>query len=292
MELFLKPGGRLERVDWVYDEEARKGEYVPTDITDQAVEYLMDTVSLEGELYLRDIFALMERNPAMLPVFRRDWAAEFLEEYKKVLPSAPAYKGEYDPDGIEYLELYHYWEKSSTTGEVVGFHRLDFHGIGFELREDILEGDWVMHRKGSRISYAIEFTPLAQLLNLPLRLDSRVRIYESDTEGGNYMSKLDDSLTIDKPSLAQVIHGIIWELSFCGGPEDVAEEREKLRNIKAEVEQAIASGDFSQLTRFEPEHLTNDEREELRKALENCTEEELAQIQDVVDNLAKNKAEG
>lgn len=291
MELFLKPGGRLERVDWVYDEEVKKGEYVPTDITDQAVEYLMDTVSLEGELYLRDIFALMERNPAMLPVFRRDWAAEFLDEYKKVLPSAPAYTGEYDPDGIEYLELYHYWEKSSSTGEVAGFHRLDFHGIGFELRDDIQEGDWVMHRKGSRIPWAIEFTPLAQLLNLPLRLNPKVSIYESDTEDGKYMSKLDDSLKIDKPTLAQVIHGIIWELSFCGGPEDVEEEREKLRNITDEVEQAFESGDLSQLGHGYPDP-RSDALEELYKALENCTEEELAQLRTYVRNLAKNQAEG
>ena len=290
MELFLKPGGRLERVDWVYDEEARKGEYVPTDITDTAAEYLMDTVSLDGGLYLRDIFALMERNPTMLLVFRRDWAAEYLAEYQKVLASAPAYTGEYDPDGIEYLELYHYWEKDSSTGEVLGFHRLDFHGIGYELRDDIKDGDWVTHCKGDRISWAIEFTPIAELLNLPLRLNSTVSIYESNIEGGNYLSKLDNSLKIDKPTLAQVIHGIIWELSFCGGPEDVAEEKEKLMSAKNEVDEAIAASDYSRLVPIDPDKAAA--LDEFRRVFENCNEEQLEQFQAILENLAKNKREG
>ena len=244
MQLLLKQGGRLERVDWVYDHDAKKGEYVPTDVTEDAVSYLMDPVSLEDDLFLRDIFHLFDLNPALSLVFRRDWAAEYLAEYKKVIATAPAYTGEYDPDGIEYLELYQMWSRSSSTGEISGHHRLDFHGIGYELREDIIEHDWVAHKKGSRISWAIEMTPLAELINLPLRLNTSVLVSEADHEGGNYMQKL-DTWQMSTPTLAQVLHGVIWELSFCGGPEDAAEKKEELRSRMDEVEEAIATGDHS-----------------------------------------------
>jgi hypothetical protein len=252
--LVLKSGGRLDKVRWVYDDEAEKGEYVATDVTEDAISYLLEPVRFEGELFLRDIFALVDLNPALLLVLRRDWGAEYLAEYKRVIATAPLYSGEYDPDGLEYLELYQSWSKNSATGEISGHQRLDFHGIGYELREDIMQDDWVMHKKGSRISWAVEMTPLAELLNLPLRLNPEVIVSEDDTESGNYMKKL-ETLRMSTPTLAQVVHGILWELSFCGGPEDAIEKKEHLKKLMAEVDEAIEKGDDSAFVELKPEDL-------------------------------------
>jgi hypothetical protein len=252
--LVLKSGGRLDNVRWVYDDEAEKGEYVATDVTEDAISYLLEPLRIEGELFLRDIFALVDLNPALLLVLRRDWGAEYLAEYKRVIATALPYTGEYDPDGLEYLELYQSWSKNSSTGEISGHQRLDFHGIGYELREDIMQDDWVMHRKGSRISWAVEMTPLAELLNLPLRLNPEVIVSEDDTESGNYMKRL-ETLRMSTPTLAQVVHGILWELSFCGGPEDALEKKEHLKHLMAEVDEAIEKGDDSAFVEVKPEDL-------------------------------------
>jgi hypothetical protein len=190
--------------------------------------------------------------PALLLVFRRDWGAEYLAEYKRVIATAPLYTGEYDSEGLEYLELYQTWSKNSATGEISGHHRLDFHGIGYELREDIMQDDWVMHPKGSRISWAVEMTPLVELLNLPLRLNPEVIVSEDDTKSGNYMKRL-ETLRMSTPTLVQLVHGILWELSFCGGPEDMLEKKEELKQLMAEVDDAIEKGDDSAFVEVKPE---------------------------------------
>jgi hypothetical protein len=242
--LVLKTGGRLENIRWVYDEDAGKGEYVPKDVTDDAASFLMEPLRIEGELFLRDIFALLELNPILVAVFRRDWAAEYLAEAKRV--EAAPYTGEYDPDGIEYLELYQCWEKTKETGEIEGHHRLDFHGIGFELREDLMQDDYVMHRKGSRIPWAIEFTPLAKLLNLPLRFNPEVHVSVRDAR---YNSET-ETLRMSSPTLAQVIHGVLWEISFCGGPEDVVEKKAELDEVVKEAREHMENNKIFDASEF------------------------------------------
>lgn len=92
--LVLKTGGRLEFLTWSDDSEAGGEEFVCSDVTADALAYLIDAVRFEGQIYLRDVFSLLECNPTLLPVFARTHAAEYLAESKKA--GAVPYTGEYE----------------------------------------------------------------------------------------------------------------------------------------------------------------------------------------------------
>lgn len=233
--LVLKAGGVLERTTWVYDKEAKKGAYETKDVSHVAPQFLMEPVALAEDLRMRDVFSLVQLHPLIATLLSRDWAAEYLNAAAN-RPIKP-YEAQYSPGGMEYLELYQCWEKDSTTGKLEGTSRLSFHGVGFLLQEDVLQDDWVAHKKGTRIQWAIEFTPIEELLDLPLRYNPEVPVYECGS-GRTYGNKL-EVLRPENPTLLQVIHGIFWEISFNGGPEDSAEAAEKLIALGAEVKEVL-----------------------------------------------------
>src|ERR1700680_1362565 len=94
-ELALTTGGKLEYFHWVSDEVTGDDAYVPSDVTDSAAAYMMEPVRFGSDIYVRDIFSLLDRNPLLIAMFKRAYAAEYLQETKR--GNAEAYTGEYDP---------------------------------------------------------------------------------------------------------------------------------------------------------------------------------------------------
>jgi hypothetical protein len=234
--LFLKSNGVLERVRWVYDPETNEGQYVPTDVSRNAFEYLFEPVQLAGALRLKDLFQLVENNPLLVALLRRSWAAELLDEAKsaKVIP----YTGEYAPDGIEFLELYSPWEYNSTTQEYTGLSRLHLHGVGFLLKEDIQREGYLEHSAGTRIHWGIDFTSLGELLDIPLRVCAEVTICEGDSGRDNWGGDVAKA-TYREHTLGQVLDGVFWELSFHGGPAERDARKAELDASVAEVRNAL-----------------------------------------------------
>jgi len=176
----------------------------------------LEPVRFVGEIYVRDIFSLLDRNPLFVEMFRRAYAAEYLQESKK--GDALPYTGEYDPMGIEYLELFYDWREEGETGSLTGTHRLWLHGVGYELRDDVMQEGWGLRKKGTRIQWAVKFSPLAHLLNFPLRVNAEVSVEDSqDVNQGLH------NFRIPSPTLAQVIHAVLWELSWAGNPQETDE---------------------------------------------------------------------
>jgi hypothetical protein len=256
---WLRPGGVLEEIKWAYDGTAEEGNFLSFNRTADAHCRLFHLVRLDPDLRLRDVFLLMAQCPLLAEIERLNWGAEYLEEALSV--DAKPHTGAYDPEGIEYLELRAQWELNTLTNELETDHRLDFHGVGFERREDRLarypdrDGNPVVeYTKGSRTSWAIEFTPLAELLDLPLRVNPVVRVDEADYDtaqqraGDGKITPVAEYKMALGWTLGQVLDGVLYEISFCGGPDGKAEKREELDAISTEVDAAIASDDWS---RFE-----------------------------------------
>jgi hypothetical protein len=215
-QLTLKTGCKLEYSQWVSNEVSGAGAYVPSDVTDDAVAYVMEPVSIVGEIYVRDIFSLLDRNPLLIEMFKRAYAAEYLQETKK--GNAEAYTGKYDPTGIEYLELFYDWEKDRETEELRGVHRLWIGGVGYELRDDVMEDGYLRYKKGTRIRWAIKFAPVGHIFNLPVRLNPEVTVADSRD-----ITRTLHTFQLPSPTLAQVIHAVLWELSWAGNPQDTDE---------------------------------------------------------------------
>src|ERR1035437_4467510 len=105
MELCLKPGPQLIASRWHYDHDKEEGCDIESDVTDHAAEFLFTDIALDKDVTVRDIFFLLSRNPVLLQVFRRDWAAEMVAD---ALQKRPVEAGDasVDVSDVEYLEIY------------------------------------------------------------------------------------------------------------------------------------------------------------------------------------------
>ena len=218
-------GGRLNEVD----------------VTGRAHELLFELTTVHAETTLGDIFRLMEASPLLQKFYRRDFAEELCAEARKGAVELPA--SERAPhEGIEYLELYQQWGLDTSTNEYSGTQRLQLHGIGHELAEDLPEE---RRKKGERIEWSVSLTPLREVLSLPVKVNAEVRITEEDATAKAYMSEIRRARNADV-TLGQVIHGLLWELSFHGGPQEQREVSEDLKRRAAEVHAGtveLVSGD-------------------------------------------------
>lgn len=180
--LTLLPGGRLEFV-WL-DTECDAVQIA--DVTEDAVAFLFTPLRLAADLRLGDIFLLLRQSAELVHIFSRDGAADLLDEVFG--GEAPPYTDEYDPLGIEYLELSQGWQietrKKTEAGhtkvvrnEIQGnLPQLNLHGIGFPLRAE----DAPEHGRSvdERIAWALELAPPRSLFHTPLRLKRALTVHE------------------------------------------------------------------------------------------------------------------
>lgn len=198
MHLLVKPGPKVYRVKWVYDKSIDRGAYQETDITDDGLLHnlFFCECKLADGVRLWDILKLLENHLDFYDQLFGCHAKELVQEGLSVFPS------DLD-DEIAYLELYWFLESDLEYG-ITGTLFPSFHGIGYEPE---------------KIPYGVELVPVYELAGLPLKLGG-YSLYK--TEG-----PLNERMIVESPkaqfTLQQILYGIIWELSYFGGPI----EREK-----------------------------------------------------------------
>lgn len=197
------------------------------EVTDRAHEFLFEAITLHPQATLADVFALMEASPLLKRVYRPSFVDELCAEASK----GPAHGMQPAHDRIEYLELYAQWGLDTHTHTYSGTTRLRLHGVGPVLQEDHPEEH---KRKGERIEWAVSLTPLRSLLALPVRVNHSVRITEDDRAAQAWMQEIGRA-QVEDVSLGQVIEGLLWELSFHGGPAEQEAVAEDLRQRVAEL---------------------------------------------------------
>jgi hypothetical protein len=254
--LEFRKGGILVYNDWVYDHEKGEGHYDEIDVTALQWIHKRDRpVHFANDVTLNDVFLFAAREPEMCDaIFCNCYVLDFLKAWAKIDPANIKPVGEYDPDGVEYLELY--WGAELFTYEGVtdidGLSRADFHGIGYVLKEDKVEGEgehaYTMWKQGDRIRWGIDFMSLTDLLALPIKLNEEFVIMEEWDKGKDMktLAKLVDAKR--KFTFHEAIEGILWELSFYGAEEDKMVIKDDVLGIKAEIDAAIANGTLDQIT--------------------------------------------
>ena len=242
MELVIKKGGVL----WNADKEKN--------VTDSAPSCLFDHCILDDDVTLRDIFLLLEKHEDVFEMIIGNWMKEIIHEGLYKEPK------ENEEQEIEYLELYwclENWDLKDLK-EFNGLSFPSFHGVGFEQKEDkyiddVKEDGMLECKAGDRINWAIEFNPANEMIDLPVKLSEKVTLTENlekEVDGRNWTSK---EFLNPHYTLGHILHGIIWELSFCGSPEDRDEKKEDLNQRVDDIK----SGK-EELVEFEtPEELIN-----------------------------------
>lgn len=237
MPYILQKGGKLVEEVWNSDTES----YDLKDVTYKAIRLFAEPCQLEEGVTLRDLFLLLNTELELFNCFYGNWLKEIVTEGLTV-PHPEAYTGVYDPDGIEYLELY--WYISLDKQSLYGYNRPSFHGIGFELQDNIYH-DWepktdVMYHKGDRINWSLCMTPTNKIIDLPLKLNTVFNIYNEDVDAGKgQYGRIMHSFADSTYTLGNIIDGIIWELSFHGGPDKRSAFRDKILGMVDDIKNTI-----------------------------------------------------
>ena len=231
-DLIFRHGPMLIARTWEIDGKHEDGRWDELDVTDRAHERLFDFVTMDAAVKVGDIFRLLDASPLLQQVFRRDFAEELCTEARKGPTTAVKTAADSSVDErIEYLELYQQWSFDTSTRVYGPTQRLHLHGIGLELQDDSAERG---RKRSERIPWSISLTPLRELLPLSLLVNPKVQITEDDLNAKAYG---DEIFRVRHPdvTLGQVIHGVLWELSFHGVPELQSGVMEELKKRVAEV---------------------------------------------------------
>ena len=232
-DLILHAGPTLVARTWETDGKHEDGRWREVDVTDCAHERLFEFVTMDSAVTVGDIFRLLDASPLLQRVFRRDFAEELCAEARKwPVTAANTTSDSAADERIEYLELYQQWSFDTATCVYGSTQRLQLHGIGIELQEDSAEHG---RKKGERIHWSISLTPLRELLPLPLLVNPEVQITEDDLNAKAYGDEITRARHPDV-TLGQVVHGVLWELSFHGAPEMQSDVMEELKSRVAEVD--------------------------------------------------------
>jgi hypothetical protein len=225
-ELQIRKGGKLIQTYWHYDEALDKGEYKERDVTTTAVQRLFDDCSLEQGVTLKDIFLLLNTDLNVFDAVLGNWCKEIVTEGLNTVHL----KNEKE---IDYLELY--WHLATNVfdnkASLCGNAFPDLHGIGKPLtEEDIAKDHWYGYKVGDIVNWSLSATQASEVINLEIKLGTRYPIYdESD------FAK--DPVVFENPSftLGHILYGIIWELSFHGGPSDKLDFKKELETAVEEI---------------------------------------------------------
>ena len=227
-DFVLRPGPVLSAQRWVRDGDDDKMERV--DVSDRAHEYLFETIELDSQMTLGDVFALLTKAPLLQQIFRRYWSEELCAEAQKG-PLPPVSPDSALNERIEYLELYQQWAFDSGRKTYLPTQRLQLHGLGAELEDD---SPAYGRKKGERIAWSVSLTPVRELLTLPVRVNPEVVITEDDVDSRAYGLEISRVLHPDV-TLGQIIDGVLYELGFHGGPTEQAAFAAELRTRAKEA---------------------------------------------------------
>ena len=169
--------------------------------------YLFDLAELDEDLIVRDIFLLLRNNPIILALFRHIHAADIIHEAFSEEPVL--YSNTYNPENIEYVELWRNCEFDHKTKTCCDMHILCMTGVGFALREPWIN-DFENYALGDRRRFGLSFMTPTHLLNYPLRFKDKSELLLAGKSGSI------ENVSFGLPTLGQIVHSVLWELSFYG----------------------------------------------------------------------------
>lgn len=233
----MSPGPHLMLKTWVYDENKNAGEWIFTDVTARAHEFLFHDVYIAFNVSIADVFGLVIDKPIMKAVFGNQLSAQLCEEVQKGKIQKDEEKS---CDKIEFLELYQHWDHDISINHYSGIGRYYLHGVGVVQETDVYENENLLCKKGDRIKWSISLMSVRELLHLSIHVNSEINIFKGDI-GTQQCSQKSQPPRSEKITLGCFIYEILNELSWYGTPEASDKVSLSLKSQMAEVEARTAS---------------------------------------------------
>lgn len=226
-QLKLLPGPQL----WFQCYPMKKAQ----DVTAHAHRFLHENVTLDPEITLGDILKLFESAPLLLENYHLSFSKALIEEAAKGYLKP---KREAKSEKLEYLEMYARWSINTHTNEFFATAHLDLHGVSAELKRN---APLYAKKKGERIEFSLSFTPVRQLLNLPVRINPKVNVLEDDIDSHRFRQII-TSYTVDSNTLGAILQGILSELTFYGTPQDAVKVSAEIKKSVDEIDAGTVQG--------------------------------------------------
>lgn len=264
--------------------------------SDEIVLRLNTQVHLLDGVRLKHVFTPLMNEELFEIIFHTDWWKELMNEIKSKewtpWVGDTKLKKDIDGDELEYLELYKTINFSSEKKSMEYSTMWHFHGIGYPFI-NAQNAQSSFRQVGERQSYAIEFHSMAELMNIPLRVGS-ISLYNDDVEDYKKSKVLD--FENGWLTLYELIHAVVWEMSFCGAGESKEEFKDNLNSSVEEVEElkddptAFVTYNSGQMDDFFEQLKLQGQEEQANKAINKITalfeeienEELLAKMKDLL----------
>lgn len=215
MRLQLLPGPRLQVIHEGYDDESEV-----TDVTACAVAYLYRPLEIDPGVRLSDCLGLLDACPTLVDVYQLNHAQAFADE-ARLGPLEP----EAGATQLDYLELRRAWYYDTPTRSYSGLGYLSVNGVG-PAPDAEPRPDADLPRGLQR--WDVSLTPVRELLSLPVRLNQRIAISIS---GQRLRKAKSGAVYGHEILLGEVLRGILYELSWFGGPGQQQIMLEQLQEI-------------------------------------------------------------
>ena len=201
----ITKGGKL--IAEVFTKEGPKEEDVSAELYDQ----LFRTCHIEEGVVLKDVLLLVKDWCEILSPLTTSsptWLKELVDEGL----NSP-YKAE--GDNVKHLEVSWQSEVTQYGKEPKQINEwVSFDGIGEPPVGDESYKDWPV---GKPVHYALEFSPVHTLSELPLKLNTMMKLRDETSRKAVYPAPILVEAEKDF-TLIDILRGIFWELSFFGSP--------------------------------------------------------------------------
>lgn len=227
-------------------------DFLPTDLQ-------WDVTKVDDDFTLYDLFRLVHHAELMIPNIAATMGMLKFRAFWDKIQLSP------DPDEtmeIEYLELY--WSPSydvrttPRTGKPTDQSKsgilplenmncwdnhkicempniMSLHGVGPGCQSAHFGDHTCNDDCTDNITYGVEFTPINDLANLPIRVSPKVNFFPPYVESDREFHRTGFQLTIE-PTLWCFITSVFWELTFVGSdPNEVAKKSDNLQQIMDDI---------------------------------------------------------
>ena len=226
MLLQLLPGPVLQATrssDADTDDDVDTDVSIITDVTADAVAYLYQHVEVASGVRLSDWLGLLDACPALMDVYRLNYAQAFAEEARLGPLVTDA-----DKRDDRYLEGRRSWDYDTCTRHYSGVDALLLCSVA-PIEDDYQCMPPPDLPRGLQ-RYGVSMTPVRNLLHLPVRLNTQIGLWDSSRTQRKAKPR---AMYCQEFLLGDVLRAILYELSWFGPPgegEAMSEHFAKLHN--------------------------------------------------------------
>ncbi len=219
----VKKGGTLEYKKW----DAEKGSSELVDVTDKLDYFAIHYVcNLEDGVTIGDILKVVEKNKGFLKKISNSYLDELLAEAFSPLSDKQAERMSADRAAGDYVSncvIKHICDYTPDISEDIETY-VCFGGEG-PTTDEYCESGWT--------NWALSCTPANELVDLPIKLDTKFEIGTSLKKDGYKYEKIFEAKK--QFTLLDVFNAIVWELTWHGTPEMRDEFVEEMNERVSEV---------------------------------------------------------